>query len=104
MATELDPLALEAIVRARRVKRRADLRERAKGRWTWRSAVGVICIAAGWLLWSRWLEARHDLGLFPFTILLAIAASLSEVRTSKRLDAILELLDDREADQSNEAA
>ena len=105
MTFELDPAALDAISKARRVKRRAELRDRASGRWTWRSVVAGICIVAGWWLWSRWLDARHiDLGLVPLIAFLSVAGSLAEARTSRRLDAILELLDEGEADRSGRAA
>jgi len=105
MATVLDPLALDAIARARRVKRRAELRDRASGRWTWKSALVGASIVAGWWLWSRWLDAqRVDLGLVPLIAFLSVAGGLSEARTSRRLDAILELLDEREAGQGDKAA
>ncbi len=105
METQLDVLAVDAVLKARRVKRRAELRDLAAGRWTWRSAVVGIGIAAVWWLWSRWLDARHlDLGLIPLIAFLTIVAGLTDARTSRRLDAILELLEERVTDQSDKAA
>lgn len=100
MATEVDPRALDAVVRARKVKRHAELLEQARGTWTWRTAVVGICLLAATWLYLR--ITNFSPAVLPAIIVVSVFGSLSEARTSKRIDAILQLLE--EADQSGAAA
>jgi hypothetical protein len=92
MATELDLRTLDAILKARRVKERADLLEQARGKWTWRSVVPGVCLSVLATVLVLTKNFSPAPGVLPAFIFILLVASLAESRTSARLDAIAKLL------------
>ena len=92
MANELDAATLDAILRSRRIARKAGLLAQAKGKWAWKSVVAGICILA--LTGLFWRSKNMSQELFYAMMLLFLVASWSEDRLSRRLDAIVRLLED----------
>jgi hypothetical protein len=92
MATEPNAAILDATVRARRVARQAKLLDQAKGKWTWQSIIGGVALLALAVLFIR-SNPTPDVG-FAVTLLFAFL-TWSDGRVSRRLDAIVRLLEER---------
>ena len=91
MNTETDARALDAMVRARRIARSAELIEIARGKQPWWMWVvpGLVILAFGY--WTRSGNIKIDpwwyiIGAFVFV------GWLSSWRTDRRLDAVVQLL------------
>ena len=96
MASELDAVRMDAVLKARKVARRADLLAQARGRWTWKSVVGGVLLL-GLVTWF-WRATSVSQEVFYAMTILFLGACWSEDRTSRRLDAIVRLLEEpREA-------
>ncbi len=93
MASELTPDSLDAILRVRRAARHAELLAQAKGKWTWKSIIAGILLLALTVFLMRSKIERQD--VIYAMLLLMLIASWADDRLSRRLDAIVKLLEDR---------
>src|SRR5262245_12068509 len=93
MATELDVAILDATVKARRVARQAKLLEQAKGKWTWQSILGGVVLLVLAELYIRF-DPNQD-AIYAMMLLAFVFLGWGENRISRRLDAIVRLLEER---------
>jgi hypothetical protein len=92
MASELEVVRMDAVLKARKVARQADLLAQARGKWTWKSVVGGVLIL-GLATWF-WRRTNISQEVFYAMTILFLGACWSEERTSHRLDAIVRLLEE----------
>jgi hypothetical protein len=95
MEIQADSTTLDAILKARRIARNAELIEVAKGRQPWWLWVfpSILLLALGYFLRSG--RIGMDVGLCIFSAF--VVAGWLDKQTDKRLDAVVQLLlDERE--------
>jgi LPXTG-motif cell wall-anchored protein len=93
MATDVTPATLDAVMRSRRIARHAELLEEAKGKENWISVLGGLL-----LLGLLWFSYRRSSGGFEMGTAVFFAfciASWVEGRISRRLTAIVKLLEEQ---------
>jgi hypothetical protein len=103
MSTETDPRALEAIVKARRIARNAELVEIAKGKQPWQVWVvpSLVILAFGYLTQSGTLKIGGEWFIIASVVFIGW---LSSWRTERRLDAVVQLLLNERAARESELA
>ncbi len=92
MASDPNPAMLDAILAARKVSRRTELLERARGKETWISILGGTLLV-GLLWWSAQSMGGPKVAaaiFFAFGV-----AGVVEHRISRRLDAIVKLIEEQ---------
>jgi hypothetical protein len=92
MASEPNPVELDAILAARKISRRVELLERARGKETWISVLGGVLLL-GLLWWSAQTMGGPQVAsaiFFAFCV-----AGWVENRLSRRLDAIVKLMEEQ---------
>jgi len=91
MASDLDAAGMDGVLRARHVARVAALLEQARGKRSWHSILVGVCLVAAVAAFLFW--AKVSLQACVGIMLLCGVAGWVESHTSRRLDAIAQLLE-----------
>jgi len=103
MPTELDSRNLDAVLRANKIRRHAELLQQARRTWPWQLVLFLVMWSVAFF-WLDWRSSWTNSSVFTAILLSYFVSVGFYTVASRRMDAIVKLLEDEEARKKEDTA